>query len=38
MESVRGFTGLDRVGYAGPSLLFARGLVWVVSGVKALFV
>lgn len=37
MESVRGLGGLERVGYAGPSLLFARGLVWVVSGVKGLF-
>ncbi|KAJ4991005.1 Sad1-interacting factor 3 [Stagonosporopsis vannaccii] len=41
MESVRGLAGLggmERVGYAGPSLLFARGLVWVVGGVKGLFV
>lgn len=29
--------GLDKVGYAGPSLLLARSLVWVVSGVKGLF-
>ncbi|KAF9692085.1 hypothetical protein EKO04_009862 [Ascochyta lentis] len=29
--------GLDRVGYAGPSLLVARMLVWAVSGVKGVF-
>ncbi|KAH6643111.1 hypothetical protein C7974DRAFT_386804 [Boeremia exigua] len=29
--------GLGKVGYAGPSLLLARSLVWVVGGVKGVF-
>lgn len=41
MERPRGLSGLhgmDKVGYAGPSLLLARSLVWVAGGVKGLFV
>lgn len=41
MERPRGLSGLhgmDKVGYAGPSLLLARSLVWVFGGVKGLFV
>ncbi|KZM28163.1 Sad1-interacting factor 3 [Ascochyta rabiei] len=34
---LKGLGGLDRVGYAGPSLLFARTLVWAVSSVKGVF-
>lgn len=40
MESPRGLSGLhglDKVGYAGPSLLLARSLVWVAQGVKGIF-
>jgi hypothetical protein len=32
-----GLHGMDKVGYAGPSLLLARSLVWVIGGVKELF-
>jgi hypothetical protein len=32
-----GLHGMDKVGYAGPSLLLARSLVWVFGGVKGLF-
>ncbi|KAJ4356876.1 Sad1-interacting factor 3 [Ascochyta clinopodiicola] len=34
---LKGLGGLDRVGYAGPSLLFARTLVWGVQSVKGVF-
>lgn len=33
-----GLHGMNKVGYAGPSLLLARSLVWVFGGVKRLFV
>jgi len=40
IERPRGLSGLhgvNKVGYAGPSLLLARSLVWVLGGVKGLF-
>ena len=36
-RTIDGLHGLNKVGYAGPSLLLARSLVWVASGVKGLF-
>jgi hypothetical protein len=41
MERPMGLSGLhgaNKVGYAGPSLLLARTLIWVCGSVKGLFV